>query len=132
MENFSQILFHAHSGLRYLVLLVGLIAFIYTIVAALRGRPWDSTGRGLLLAFTGLLDLQLLLGLVLVFVWEFYPALWGHITMMVLAVAVAHITSIVNRRRPPERRSHTAAAIGTAGSLILIIGGIMAIGRSLI
>ena len=132
MDTFSEILFQAHSGLRYLVLLVGLIAFLYTIVAAVRGRAWDSTGRGLLMAFTGLLDLQLLLGLVLVFVWEFYPALWGHITMMVLAVAVAHITSIVNRRRPPERRTHTTAALGTAGSLILIVGGIMAIGRTLV
>lgn len=132
MATFSNILFHAHSGLRYLVLLVGVIAILYTVVAAVRRRPWDSTGRGLLLAFTGLLDLQVLLGVLLVFVWRFYPALWGHIVMMVLAAAVAHITSIVNRRRPPERRSQMTAALGMAGALILIIGGITAIGRAVV
>ena len=132
METFSNILFHAHSGLRYLVLLVGVIAFLYTLVAALRGRPWNSTSRGLVLGFTGLLDLQVLLGVVLVFVWRFYPALWGHITMMILAAAVAHITGIVNRRRPAERRSQMTAAIGVAGALILIVGGITAIGRAIV
>ena len=88
MATFSNILFHAQSGLRYLVLLVGVIALVYAAVAAARRQPWSSTTRGLLLAFTGLLDLQVLLGVVLVFVWRFYPALWGHIVMMVLAAAV--------------------------------------------
>lgn len=131
MATFSTILFHAHSGLRYLVLLVGIIALVYTAVAAARRRPWDSTTRGLLLAFTGLLDLQVLLGLVLVFVWRFYPALWGHILMMLLAVATAHLTSILNRRRPVEQRSQAVAAGGVALALVLIVGGIMAIGRSI-
>lgn len=132
MATFSNILFHAHSGLRYLVLLVGVIAFLYTLVAALRSRPWDATARGLLLAFTGLLDLQVLLGLILVFVWRFYPALWGHLTLMLLAVAVAHATGIVNRRRPPERRRQATAALGVGVVLVLIIGGITAIGRAIV
>jgi predicted lipid-binding transport protein (Tim44 family) len=129
--NVSEILFHAHSGLRYLVLLVGVLSFGYSLVALARKRPWDRPGRGLLSAFVGVMDLQLLIGLVLVFVWNFYPALWGHIAMMVLAVAVGHVASVINKRRPPERQSHAVAAIGAAGSLLLIIGGITAIGRPL-
>jgi hypothetical protein len=132
MDAFANILFHAHSGLRYLVLAVGVLAFLYTLVAALRGKRWDGTGRGLVMGYTGLMDLQLLLGLILVFVWPFYPRLWGHIVMMVLAVAVAHITGVINKRRPAERRSHMTAALGIAGSLVLIVGGITAIGRSLV
>ena len=128
----ATFIFQAHSGLRYLVLLAGLAAFVYTLIAALRSRPWDRAGRILVAAFTGLLDLQIVLGVVLIFVWEFYPALWGHLTMMLLAAVSAHVAGIVNRRRPVERRSHMTAALGTAGALILIVGGIAAIQRSIL
>ena len=127
-----NVLFHAHSGLRYLVLLAGVVAFVYCLVAALRSRPWDRTGRILMGVFTGVLDLQVVLGVILVFVWPFYPALWGHLTMMLLAAAAAHIGSTLNKRRPPERRSHMTAALGAAGALALIVGGIAAIQRSIL
>jgi hypothetical protein len=132
MATFASILFHAHSGLRYLVLLVGLASFLYSLIAALSNRPWDRGGRVLLAAFIGVLDIQVLVGLVLVFVWPFYAALWGHIVLMVLAAGAAHFTSILNRRRAPERKRHLTVALGAAGTLILVIGGITAIGRSII
>lgn len=132
MATFTSILFHAHSGLRYLVLLAGMASFLYSIIAALTDRPWDRGGRVLFTAFIALLDLQVLLGLILVFVWPFYPALWGHIVLMVLAAAAAHFTSIMNRRRVPERRSHLTAALGVAGAVILLVGGITAIGRPIL
>lgn len=130
--EFATILFHAHSGLRYLVLLAGLAAFLYTLVAGLRSAPWDRAGRVLVAAFAGLLDLQIVIGVVLVFVYRFYPALWGHLTMMLLAAASVHAASILIRRRPPERRSPMTAALGTAGALILIVAGIAAIQRSIL
>jgi hypothetical protein len=132
MATFASILFHAHSGLRYLVLLAGLASFLYSLIAALSNRPWDRGGRVLLGAFIGVLDVQVLLGLVLVFVWPFYAALWGHIVLMVLAAGAAHLTSILNRRRAPDRKSHMTVALGAAGTLVLVIGGITAIGRSII
>lgn len=132
MEAFASVLFHAHSGLRYLVLLAGLASFLYSIIAAVTSRPWDRGGTVLLKIFIGILDLQVLAGLILVFIWPFYAALWGHILLMVLAAAAAHFTSIINRRRPAERRSHLTAALGVAGTLVLIVGGISAIGRSVI
>lgn len=128
----ETVFFHAHSGLRYLVLLAGLMAFLYTLIAALRSRPWDRAGRILVSVFAGLLDLQILLGAILAFVWRFYPALWGHLIMMLLAAAALHAASIINRRRPPERASHMTAALATAGALILIVGGIAAIQRSIL
>ncbi|MBW3554104.1 MAG: hypothetical protein KY466_11365 [Gemmatimonadetes bacterium] len=130
--DFANILFHAHSGLRYLVLLAGTLAFLYTLTAALRSRPWDTAGRVLMSVFVGALDLQILLGVILIFVWPFYPSLWGHLTMMVLAAAAAHVASIANRRRPVERRSQMTAALGAAGAMILVIGGIAAIQRSIL
>ena len=130
MDTFSNILFHAHSGLRYLVLLAGILSLAYSLVALLRGRPWDKPGRILLASFVGLLDLQVLIGIILVFVRMFYPMLWGHLVMMVLAAAVAHVASVINKKRRPEGRSHMVAVLGSAGALALIIGGITAIGRA--
>jgi hypothetical protein len=132
MDTFSNILFHAHSGLRYLVLLAGVLSLGYSLVAMLRNRPWDKPGRILLSSFVGLLDLQVVLGIILVFVRAFYPMLWGHLVMMILAAVVAHIAAGVNKRRAPERQSHLVAVLGSAGALILVIGGITAIGRAIL
>lgn len=132
MDAFSNILFHAHSGLRYLVLLVGVLSLGYSLLAMLRSRPWDRTGRILLVSFAGLMDLQILIGLFLIFVRVFYPALWGHLIMMIVAALVVHVASAANRRRPPEARSHRVAVLASAAALILVIGGIMSIGRSIL
>jgi hypothetical protein len=122
-------LFMAHSGLRYLVLLVGLVATVYFIVGAVGGRPLTKAGRIFGMAFAGLLDLQLVLGLSLVAMGRFYPALIGHIAMMVMAGTLVHVVLIVNRRKPSP--GHLLPLIGAGIALVLITGGIMAIGRSL-
>lgn len=128
----NEILFHAHSGLRYLVLLAGLVAFAYSLVAAIRSQPWNRVGRITLAAYTGLLDLQIVLGLILVFLRVFFPMLWGHIVMMILAALVAHLASRFNRKRPPERQTHLTAALGAGGSLVLVVAGIAALGRPIL
>lgn len=131
MDAFSEILFHAHSGLRYLILLAGVLSLGYSLVVTLRRQPWGKPGRILFSAFVGFMDLQILMGLILVFVRVFYPALWGHLTLMILAAAVAHVTLAMNKRRPPERRGYFAT-IGSAVSLLLIAAGIVSIGRSIL
>lgn len=128
-----DIVFHAHSGLRYLVLVAGIVAAAYALVGWARGRDYD--GRGALLGriFVGVLDLQVLLGVVLfgliLLSASFYPALIGHITMMVLAAAVAHGFENAQKRRRAEGRSFALQFTGIAISLLLIVGGIVAIGR---
>ena len=57
-------LFQAHSGLRYLILLVAAIAVVVYGIAVARERPQTSLDRVLMSVFTGLLDLQLVLGVV--------------------------------------------------------------------
>ena len=83
-------------------------------------------------AFTGLLDLMILLGVTLLFTGMFYPQLGGHIVMMILAAAVAHIVHGVMKRRPPEAQTYTPHLVGTLVALGLIAAGIMAIGRPLV
>lgn len=124
-------LYHAHSGLRYLVLLAGVAALLVLAYGVIARKPVGA-GRGLSLAFTGLLDLQIVLGLVLVAGGMFYGALMGHLTMMLLAGVAAHVASVLARRAADERRAATLRLAGVAVALLLIVGGIMAIGRSLV
>lgn len=124
-------LFYLHSGLRYLVLLVGLVAVVYFASGLATQRPVGKPVRILGSSFAGLLDTQVLLGLVLLGSgWPFYPALWGHLSMMVLAAVLAHVLLVVNRRRAQPGWLLPLMAVG--GALLLILGGILAIGRNVV
>ena len=125
------VLFHAHSGLRYLVLLAGFATAAWLLYCVARSRPFDRSGRVLTSLFTGILDLQVLLGLLLLMSVPFYPALAGHILMMIAAALVAHGAGMVNKRRPAEKRGIGVALIGVVVPLALIVGGIMSIGRTI-
>jgi hypothetical protein len=125
-----NILFHAHSGLRYLVLLAGLIALGWFAYGLATKRPVDRSVRILGSSFVGLLDTQVLLGVLLLTTWPYYPALIGHIVMMVLAAGLAHALLVVNRRR--ANPGYLLPLIAVAGALVLILGGILAIGRPIL
>lgn len=125
-------LFHAHSGIRYLVLVLGVLAFAYALFGVVGGRRYDGRMKILGSAFAGLLHLQILLGVGVIVTQGFYPALIGHITMMIFAAAAAQVTSSVMKRRPEEERSYMPHLVGTGVALVLIVGGIMAIGRSVV
>lgn len=122
----------AHSGVRYLVLLAGVLVIGYAGYGVATKRPYDKQMRILGAAFTGFLDLQLLLGFATLFTSTFYSALTGHIVMMIFAVAVAHIVSFVMKRRPPEERTYMPHLVSAVIVLALIAGGILAIDRSII
>lgn len=123
-------LFQAHSGLRYLVLLAGLVALAYFVSGLAMKRPVGKGVRILGSAFVGLLDLQGLLGLIMVAMGRFYPQLIGHIVMMVLATAETHALLVINRKRPNP--GYVLPLIAVLVALALIAGGIMAIGRGVL
>lgn len=122
-----MMLYHAHSGIRYLVLLAGFLAIGYAVYGLATRRPYDQTMRKLGGAFAGLLHLQVLLGVGVLFTGRFYPALGGHILLMVFAAVVAQVVPSVMRRRPMEERTYAPHLIGTLVALALIVAGILAI-----
>lgn len=123
-------LFHAHSGLRYLVLLSALAAAGYFVYALATGRTAERPARVVTAVFVGFLDLQILLGLLLMVTGIYYPALMRHLMMMLLAAAVAHGASVAARRAPEVRRGLQIRLAGVVIALVLIVGGILSIGRS--
>ncbi|HEU4698259.1 MAG TPA: hypothetical protein VFS40_03710 [Gemmatimonadales bacterium] len=124
-------LFHAHSGLRYLVLLAGVLALLVLVYGRATGRPMRA-GRVLTSVFAGLLDLQILLGIALVISGIYYGALMGHMAMMLLAAVVVHVASVVARHATDERRALTLRLGGVVIALLCILLGILAIGRSIL
>jgi hypothetical membrane protein len=124
-------LYHAHSGLRYLVLLAALVALLALAYALASGRG-ARAARILPGVFTGLLDLQILLGIGLVLVGVFPDAAVGHLVMMVLAAVVAHGASVLAKRASTVQREQVVRLAGIVIALALIIGGILALGRSVL
>lgn len=123
-------IFYLHSGTRYLVLLAAVAALAYLLFGLATRRDFDKLAGALTGAYVGLLDLQVLVGVVLYLLVPSRPALMGHAIMMLAAVTVGHVTNIINKRR--EQKSYGVALGGVAVSLLLIVGGITAIGRSII
>lgn len=125
-------LLSAHSGFRYLVLLLGLVVIAYAAYGLANKRPYDARMRLLATAFTAALDLTAVLGLMQLFAGTFYPQLIGHVTMMALALAITHVVAVVQRRRPLASRTYGPHVVGTAVVLAVISFGILAIGRSIV
>ena len=123
-------IYHAHSGVRYLVLLLGIVAIVLYLYKFLARRPATRGDRILMTVLTGAVDLQVLLGLILVVGGIFYGALMGHLLMMLLALVALHAASVLARRSTDDRRTHGIRLGGILLSLVLVVGGIMAIRRT--
>jgi hypothetical protein len=122
-------LLHAHSGFRYVVLLLGAATVLYALFGAATKRPVGRAMMKLASAFAGAFHLQILLGLALLFtnsVVRFNPA---HVITLLFAALVAQIVPSVMRRRPPDARTYTPYLIGSGVALALAIAGILALGR---
>lgn len=124
-------LFHAHSGLRYLVLLAGVVALGFFLYGKLRGQTFARPAPAVLAAFVGLVDLQVVLGLVLYFGGRTAPGILGHLALMLGAAVVLHVASRIRRRRPQPTGFGLPLA-GVALALVLIVAGILSIGRSVV
>ena len=122
-----MILYMTHAGLRYLILLAGVAALVRAGHGLVTGAPYDKAMRVLGGIFAGLIHLQILLGLGLLFARQFYPALIGHVMLMVFAAVAAQIVPSVMRRRPEEERTYGPHVVGTLVALGLIVAGILAV-----
>jgi hypothetical protein len=120
-----------HSINRWLVTLVALALITRLLLGLIRKQAWDKSTTILTTVFGGLLDIQLLLGLMM-FVLEGlgpkgFPAYrWEHSVTMLLAVIMAHLTSIWKKHADSVRIRNTLIVILL--SLLLIFIGIGPLG----
>ena len=123
-----MMLLYAHSGIRYMVILAGLVVVAYALMGVVGRRPYDPRMRVISGVFAMFLHLNVLLGLALLFTRPFAPYLIGHISLMVFAAVAAQIVPSVMRRRPIEERTWLPHLISGVVSLGLIVAALMAIG----
>lgn len=116
-----------HSIIRWVVILAAVAAIVKLVIGLVQKSDYDKMTRGLVSAFAGLMDTQLLLGL-LFFVWNgmegagFPRHRWEHLVLMTVAVVVAHLPSMWKKSEPQIRLRNTLAAV--IGALVLVILGV--------
>ena len=93
-----NILLMIHSILRWVILLVAVSAIIKFLIGWLRRSKFQGGDGGLMTGFSGLMDLQATIGIVLL-LWGGFTGLGfpryriEHGVMMILAVVVAHLSA---------------------------------------
>jgi hypothetical protein len=121
------LLFQIHSGLRFVVLALGLAALVLCFLGASKKAPFGGPGRGIASAFSGMLQLQGLIGIGVAAMGLWQPRDVGHLVMMLTAAVLCQVMLSRNRRAPQP--NWVRPLIGVGGALVLIFGGIFAIGR---
>jgi uncharacterized membrane protein YphA (DoxX/SURF4 family) len=122
MEPVKDIILAIHSINRWLIVLIGIIAAIKFLVGWLRYSTYRPIDRGLMIAYTGLLDLQLLLGIIILIGRELEQYRIEHAVTMIIAVVLAHLSRIW-RDKPDSikfRNNFIAIVLG----LLLIFTGV--------
>ena len=122
-----EALLATHSGIRYLVLLAGVVAVAVHLAAWLGKGGEGRAGRVATAVFAALIDLQIVIGLTLFFAGDRPPGIVAHLAPIVAAAAVVHATSIVHRRRPRPLLPLVATLVALAGIAV----GILAIRESI-
>ena len=129
--NTTTILFHTHSGWRYIVILVMILAIAKLLIGWFGSQSWSKLDQGLGAAMPIVIDIQWLLGIVL---WIMGPPIawfnnrgsvtfWEHAATMTLALIAAHIGWARAKRATDDTRKFQSASIG-----FLIAGLFVAVG----
>lgn len=87
-----DLLLVVHSIVRWVIIVVGVLAAVKSAYGWLTRGKFGPADRGLMGGFVGLLDLQLLLGVVLLFGFGVVGYRMEHATTMLLAVAAGHFS----------------------------------------
>lgn len=127
-----------HSGWRYVVIAFTVFLILFFIFALLRKNTRAKLETTLLKVWIGIVDLQILLGILLLGAYlidgvELGGEIMGHIVLMLLASTAAHGMAIYQRfnGEPTEQTRRILGVVLPILTMILIYLGVSAIGRGL-
>jgi uncharacterized BrkB/YihY/UPF0761 family membrane protein len=121
-------LLHTHNLTRWFVLIAALAALVLAVMAIAGRKPFSQQHRLANLAFVISMDLQLVIGLLLYVVSPLVRTALAdmgsamgdsqlrffaveHMSVMLVAVALAHVGSVLIRRAPTDQAKHTRALL---------------------
>ncbi len=122
-----DILLTIHSIVRWGIVIVAALAIVKFALGWLTGAPFKGMDRGLAAGFSGLMDLQILLGLIF-FLWNglaesgFPGYRWEHMVIMILAAALGHVPPRLKALGDKQRFIYSLIAI--LGALALVYVGV--------
>jgi hypothetical protein len=120
-----SILLGTHSLVRWIIVAVSLIALVWFVLVWLRGMRNEKADRGLMAAFTGLIDVQVLLGVIYI-LWSGFAGAGfpryrlEHAVTMIVAAVVAHQSMRWRNADAPIRARNNAALIALVLVLVFI------------
>lgn len=135
MTVIYTILLTLHNLNRWLVLLTGLWTLLRSVPGLASGRAFRPADRRPVVAFTGTVHLQLVLGLLLfafmgmqnipVFAGAPRPSFqWEHLGLGVLAAVFATLATALSKRAAGHRAQFRSVTLWTALSLLTALAGI--------
>jgi hypothetical protein len=130
-----------HNYLRWLVVVAAVASVVCAFLGKFRNRPFKPGGRKFGAIYTGLLDLQLLIGIYLYATSPIVKAALAnmavamkqkelrffaveHLTTMLIAVVLAHIGSVRSKRAPNDQAAYSRALFWFLASTIVLFLGI--------
>jgi hypothetical protein len=117
-----------HAIVRWLVVIVAVIAVArYALVMAGKAQS-SGMDRGLMAGYTGLLDLNVLLGLILIIGLGFTPQRIEHAVTNLIGVAAAHFFAQRAKKIEDAKLKARANLLGVVISLVIIVVGVALIG----
>ena len=131
-----------HNVIRWVVLVAGILAVVRALLGWFGKKEWTKNDRLAGLIFTSSVDIQLLLGVLLYFV--FSPITKGafndfgaamaikdmrffaveHVFYMILALVFAHLGSALPKKVDDAVSKHKRAAIWFSLAVLIILAGI--------
>jgi uncharacterized membrane protein YphA (DoxX/SURF4 family) len=111
-----------HSIIRWLIVAVAVVAMVRFALGWQRRMAYQSMDRGLMSAFAGLMDLQLVFGLILFFGRGVVRFRIEHAVTMIVAIVIAHLA--MRWRNAEDALRFRNNLIAVAGALLIIIAGV--------
>lgn len=114
-----------HSLVRWLIVIVGVVALVKFAIGLVRKSAFGKMDRGLSSGFSGLMDLQVMLGLLYFLITGFggvgFPMFRiEHAVTMLIATGVSHTPSMFKK----AANKYAVALGAVVGTLILIYIGV--------
>jgi hypothetical protein len=124
-----EFLIGIHGLVRWLAVIVAVVAVVrFALVMAGKAQP-SGMDRGLSSGYTGLLDLNVLLGVIIIIgLGEWQMAQIEHAVTNIIAVAVAHIFAQRAKKIEDPKVKARTNLLGVVISLAIIVVGVAFVG----